>query len=198
MALMGAALAATALVAACANSDDATPSSATAEDVVVSNPQKLDQVSYRDVFLRVIAPLGESRGYCLDIPGHMSGVRVESPLQAHTCKHGIWNRDGRFDLVAPGSGTLRMPHYDLCLGVESAAIGAQLLLAECAGAVLQAWTVQDSGEIVLKTSPQMCITIEDGRGRDAGGPQYLMKGVGLDTCAPLASERQQWTMVTPR
>ena len=193
-----AALAIFLLVAAFTISDDAAPSTGNTVDVIATETPGLEQVSHQDVFLRVIAPLDEARGYCLDIPGHMTGVRVEGPLQAHTCKHGIWNNDGRFDLAAPGSGTLRMPHYDLCLGVESAAIGARLLLAECSGADLQAWTVQDSGEIVLKTSPQMCITIEDGRGRDAGGPQYLMKGVGLDTCAPLASDRQRWTAITPR
>ncbi len=86
----------------------------------------------------------------------------------------------------------------LCTNRRRDAIGARLLLAECTGAKLQSWTVQDSGEIVLGASPQMCITIEDGNGRDAGGPQYLMKGVGLDTCAPLASDRQRWTTITPR
>ena len=198
VALMVATVAISVVVLACTNSDDATQSAASTEEAVVSEAPALEQVSFTDVFLRVIAPLDEARGYCLDIPGHMTGVRVESPLQAHTCKHGIWNLDGRFDLIAPGSGTLRMPNYDLCLGVESAAIGARLLLAACTGAELQAWTVQDSGEIVLEGSPQMCITIADGLGRDAGGPQYLMKGVGLDTCAPLASDRQRWTTITPR
>ncbi|MCH8206695.1 MAG: ricin-type beta-trefoil lectin domain protein [Chloroflexi bacterium] len=157
-----------------------------------------EQVSEQGVFLRVIAPLDEARGYCLDIPGHMSGVRIESPLQMHTCKHGIWNQDGRFDVVALGNGVLRMPHYQLCLQAENTSIGARLLLAGCTEAELQTWTLQDSGEIALEAFPQMCITVEEGPGRDAGGPQYLMKGVGLDTCAQQASDRQRWTTVIPR
>ena len=193
VALLGAALVVYVLIAACVDSDEAKPSPAIEEDA-----SGLEQVSHEDVFLRVVAPLDEARGYCLNIPGHTTGGRLESPMQAHTCKHGIWNQDGRFDLNAPGNGTLRMPHYELCLGVESALTGAQLLLAECTGASLQSWMVQDSGEIVLEDFPEMCITIDDGRGRDAGGPQYLMKGVGLDTCAPLASDRQRWTPATPR
>ena len=121
----------------------------------------MESVIYRDVFLRVVAPLDEARGYCLDIPGHSTGVRVNSPLQAHTCKHGIWNQDGRFDVAALGNGPLLMPHYDLCLGVESASVVAHLVMSQCTGADLQTWRVRYSGEIVLESSPQMCITIED-------------------------------------
>ena len=150
------------------------------------------------VFLRVVAPLDEERGYCLDIPGHLSGVRIESPMHVHTCKHGVWNQDGRFDAAALGDGALRMPHYGLCLQAENTSIGARLLLAECTEAELQAWTLQNSGEIALEAFPQMCITVEEGPGRNAGGPQYLIKAVGIDTCAQQASDRQQWTTVIPR
>ena len=116
----------------------------------------------------------------LDIPGHMAGVRTDSPLHAHTCKHGIWNQDGRFDVAALGNGVIRMPHYELCLQAEDTSIGARLRLAECSEAELQTWTLQDSGEISLEAAPQMCITIEEGPGRNAGGPRYLMKSVGRD------------------
>ena len=187
------ALAALVIVAACANDDESTSPPVT-QDVVTS--EVADRVD--GVFLRVIAPLDEARGYCLDIPGHMAGVRLERPLQAHTCKHGIWNQDGRFDANDLENGVLRMPQYDLCLHADDNSIGASLILAECTQAELQTWTLQDSGEIALEAVPELCISIEDGPGRDAGGPQYLMKGVGLDTCAQHASDRQQWTTVIPR
>ena len=86
------------LVAACTNSDDdESTSPAVTEDVVTSDVAESEQVNDEGVFLRVIAPLDEARGYCLDIPGHMTSVQIESPLHVHTCKHGIWNQDGRFD-----------------------------------------------------------------------------------------------------
>lgn len=156
------------------------------------------QAGDEGVFLRVIAPLDEARGYCLDIPGHMAGVRLERPLQVHTCKHGIWNQDDRFGMNSLKNGVLRMPHYDLCLQAANAAIGARLLLSECTGEELQTWKLQDSGEIALGAISKMCISVEEGLGRDAGGPRYLMKGVGLDACAQHASDRQQWTTVIPR
>ena len=168
------------------------------QDVVKSEVTKSEQVNEEGVFLRVIAPLDEARGYCLDIPGHRTSVQIESPLHVHTCKHGIWNQDGRFDVAAFQDGVLRMPHYELCLRAENASIGARLLLAECTEAELQTWTLQDSGQIALGAFPQRCITVEEGPSRDAGGPQYRVKGVGLDTCAQQASDRQRWTTVMPR
>ncbi len=196
---LGTTLAVSVLVVACTNStDDESGSPAVEQDAVPSEAAESQQVQGESVFLRVIAPLDEPRGYCLDIPGHLEGVQVESPMQAHTCKHGLWNEDGRFDVAALGDGELRMPHYELCLQAESTSIGARLLLAECTGAELQTWTLQDSGQIALEAFPQKCITVEDGPGRDAGGPQYRMKGVGLDACGEQASERQRWTIVIPR
>ena len=187
------------LVAACTNpNDDESMSPVVTQDVVTSQVAESEQVSDDGVFLRVIAPLDEARGYCLDIPGHLSSVQLDSPLQVHTCKHGIWNQDGRFDMAALGNGVLRMPHYELCLQAESTSIGARLLLAECTEAELQTWTLQDPGQIALEAFPQRCITVEEGRGRDAGGPRYRMNGVGLDTCAQQASDRQRWTTVIPR
>jgi len=189
-------LAVSVLLAACAiSNDDESTSPAITQDVVAAESE---QVNDEGVFLRVIAPLDEARGYCLDIPGHRTSVRLESPLHVHTCKHGIWNQDGRFDAAALGNGVLRMPHYELCLQAEKISIGARLLLAECSEAELQTWTLQDSGEIALEAFPQMCISVEEGLGRAAGGPQYLMKGVGLDTCAQDASDRQRWMTVIPR
>ena len=123
----------------------------------------------------------------------MAGVRTDSPLHAHTCKHGIWNQDGRFDVAALGDGVIRMPHYELCLQAEDTSIGARLRLAECSEAEFQTWTLQDSGEISLEAAPQMCITIEEGPGRNGGGPRYLMKSVGLDRNYPYQAA---WTQVT--
>ena len=198
VATLSIALAVSILAVACTKTnDDESKSPAVTQDVVTSEVAEAEQVTDEGVFLRVTAPLDEARGYCLDIPGHLASVRLESPLQAHTCKHGIWNQDGRFD-VALGTGVLRMPHYDLCLQAENTSIGAHLLLAECTQAELQIWSLQDSGEIVLERFPQMCITIEEGPGRDAGGPLYLMRSVALDTCTEQASDRQQWTTAIPR
>ena len=77
-----------------------------------------------ELFLRLHAPLDEPRGFCLDIPGHRAGVRLERPLHAHTCKHHMWHRDGIFDTAAFERGALHMPEYDLCVDAASSEAGA--------------------------------------------------------------------------
>ena len=187
------------LVVACTNSnDEESASPAVTQNAVTPEVAESEQVNDQGEFLRVIAPLDEARGYCLDIPGHMAGVQIERTLQVHTCKHEIWNQDGRFDVAALENGVIRMPHYELCLQAANTSIGAQLLLAECTEVELQIWTQQESSQIALEAFPQRCITVDEGPGRDAGGPRYLMKGVGLDACAQMASDRQRWTTVIPR
>ena len=187
------------IVAACTSSNgEGSPSLLAAQNIVTSETAETGQANDQGVFLRVIAPLDEPRGYCLDIPGHLTSVRLEWPLQMHTCKHGIWNQDGRFDEAALANGVIRMPHYDLCLQAENTSFEARLFLEDCTGAELQSWILIGSGELALEGNPLMCITVEDSPGRDAGGPQYLMKSVGLDTCAQDASDRQRWTTVIPR
>src|SRR5262245_18601635 len=59
--------------------------SAIALSVLVCHPA----VSYADAgLLRTIQPLDETRGYCLDIRGEGETLRLDEPLQLHTCKYG--------------------------------------------------------------------------------------------------------------
>ena len=169
-ATLGMTLAGLVLVAACASSNREQSASPTARQELVTPVVANDeQVDDEGLFLRIIAPLDEARGYWLDIPGHLASVQLNRPLQAHTCKHGIWNQDGRFDQSALDNGVLRMPHYELCLQAETSSIGARLLLSDCTQAALQNWTLRNSGEVALKEFPEMCISVERGPGRDAGG-----------------------------
>ena len=65
------------LAVACANGNGSTSPPVT-QDVLTS--EVAEQANDEGVFLRVIAPLDEARGYCLDIPGHMAGVRLNSSI----------------------------------------------------------------------------------------------------------------------
>ncbi len=150
-----------------------------------------------ELFLRVIAPHDEPRGYCLDIRGHRDGVRLQSPLQVHTCKNGMWNLDGIFDTGALGRGALHMPHFDLCVEAATASTGADLMLASCDAAGLQEWRQLPAGEIVLASNPDLCITMKDGPGQ-AAGARFVRNDVALDHCTQAAAGRQRWTFKAPQ
>ena len=186
-------------VAACSTpSVDQPASLVVTQQIVPMEVAEPDPVDHQGVFLRIIGPLDEERGYWLDFPGHRSGMRLETPMQALTRKHGIWNLDGRFDSAALVNGQVRMPEYELCLQAESASAGASLGLADCGDTETQTWMLQDSSEFALAASQQLCVTIEEGPGIDAGGPQYVRRGVRLETCSPQASDRQRWTTAAPQ
>ena len=151
-----------------------------------------------ELFLRVVAPHDEPRGYCLDIRGHRDGVRLQSPIQVHTCKNGMWNLDGIFDTGAlKERGALRMPHFELCVEAAAAGTGADLMLASCEVAGLQEWRQLETGEIVLASDPGLCITMRDGPGLSAG-PRFVRNDVALDRCGQAAADRQRWTFEAPQ
>ena len=151
-----------------------------------------------ELFLRVIAPQDEPSGYCLDIRGHRDGVRLQSPLQVHTCKNGMWNLDGIFDTAAlVERGVLRMPHFDLCVEATTDNRGANLMLASCKEEGLQKWRQLQTGEIVLASNPGLCITMNNGPGQSAGA-RFVRNDVALDRCTQAAAGRQRWAFQTPR
>ena len=147
-------------------------------------------------FLRLQAPLDEPRGFCLDIPGHRAGVRLERPLHAHSCKHFIWHRDGIFDTAAFERGALRMPEYDLCVETASAKPGALVRLKECNASKLQTWRRDLSGTVASGAAPSLCLTVGAGPSRPAGA-DHIVRTIRLMPCAPHSAERQQWVFSKP-
>ena len=82
-------------------------------------------------FIRLIEPLDEPRGLCLDIPGHRDRVRLDRALSLHSCKRGIWNNDEKFDLEAFKSGKMKMLFYGLCVRPKMEQIPAKVVLGSC-------------------------------------------------------------------
>ena len=147
-------------------------------------------------FLRLVAPLDEPRGFCLDIPGHRAGVRLERPLHAHSCKHRIWHRDGIFDTASFARGRLRMPEYELCVAAAAAEPGAAVGLKGCDDGPLQRWERGAAGEIMPGAATGLCLTIGPGPSRPAGA-DHIVRTIGLMPCAPESADRQRWAFSKP-
>src|SRR5918999_2102073 len=112
--------------------------------------------SYADAgLLRTIQILDDARGYCLDIPGEGESLRLDAPLQAHTCKYGGATLDDqRFERAA--SGAIRAPSYDRCLAAASLEAGARLVMQACASAPTQLWSMA-WGRLSPASRPDLCI-----------------------------------------
>ena len=148
-----------------------------------------------DVLVRLIAPLDEPRGLCLDIPGHRDRVRVNAPLMVHTCKWGIWNFDERFDRGRLSSGQLVMPHYNLCLVPRWP--DGRITLSECDSG--SQW-IFDSGLLRSASKPDTCITVgaepsELTRGGRRLPSRHQARSLGLEPCE--GGDRQEWRLEMP-
>ena len=149
-------------------------------------------------FLRTIAPLGDERGLCIDLPGWTpTNINFDAPVQSHTCKHGWWNMDGRFDIAGLGEGRLEMPYFKRCLEAVSPEPGSRFFVNSCDGGQRQQFSHLETGQIVLSSSPGLCISIPDESHRDAGGDNFWANGLIVDTCSEQDADRQRWAFTEP-
>lgn len=65
------------------------------------------------VFIQLTDPLDEPEYYCVDVPGAGPGVRLQSALQAHTCKPLNTAADELFTFDRPKAGQIYMEAYQL-------------------------------------------------------------------------------------
>ena len=154
--------------------------------------------SYADAgLLRTIHALDEARGYCLDVPGPPEMLRLDDPLQAHTCKYGAPLDDQRFERTADGA--IRAAMYNRCLAAAALEPGARLLLRACAAAPAQRWSMA-WGRLSPASTPDLCVAVAGEKGEPAGtpiliSPVYRHREVALERCADTreASQSFRWS-----
>jgi acetyl esterase/lipase len=153
--------------------------------------------------LRTTFPLDEPRGYCVDITGFAATLRLDEPLQAHTCKYGEPLEDQLFE---PGTGgTIRASRYERCLAAAALDAGAALLARPCdPRARAQQWSIA-AGQVASKAKPDLCIAVAAERGTPAGTPRlisptYRRQDLQLARCAegPAARTSLRWSPVDER
>ena len=175
----------------------ATPTSALA-------PTRLDNIatpsptgeSIETGLLRLVDFLDDPLGYCVDVAGFGQNLRLDAPLQAHTCK-------GRSDdqMFAPmeGGGIL-LTEYDRCLAATDAKPESEIALAQCeVDANGQRFIVDDDGGIVLLSSDgsRLCVGVAEGTGEPAGGRNHLRRDLILYDCINADASLITWELVTP-
>jgi hypothetical protein len=135
---------------------------------------------------------------CIDLAGWTpTNIVFDAPVQSHTCKHGWWNHDGRFDRAALGEGRIEMPYFERCLEAASAERGSRFFVKPCDGGRRQQFSHLDTGQIVLASEPDLCISVPDKPHRDAGGDNFLLNGLVLDACNEEDADRQHWAFTEP-
>jgi hypothetical protein len=120
-----------------------------------------------NALVRLVDPLDDPDHYCIDVAGFGTGIRLQSPLQAHTCKTND-NLDEQFTFKS-ATGQLHTEEYDLCMKPDTLTEGAAIYLKDCAETPLQKFTPLPNGKILLaqsesETNP-LCISVAPGEGQ---------------------------------
>ncbi|MCB1813802.1 MAG: RICIN domain-containing protein, partial [Candidatus Competibacteraceae bacterium] len=133
-----------------------------------------------DTFMIKLAdPLDEPEFYCLDVTGWGDHLKIDDPVQVHTCKPDSPDQE----FVVEGS-TLKMPEYNRCLTVsasgDKAQPGTALMVRECDGRVMQNFRILSSGQIMLNNS-NLCLAAGS-TSLEASGPSHLWRVASLQPC----------------
>lgn len=167
--------------------------------LVVSSPA----AGWADVgLLRTAQALDETRGYCLDIAGFGATLRLDDPLQAHTCKYGSPLEDQQFEPIA--NGAIKASRYDRCLAATALDAGASLVVRACTSAPAQRWAL-NWGRLSPESRRDLCISVANTKGEIAGtpaliSPVYRRRDVTLERCDDTQQARQsfRWSATDER
>ena len=132
--------------------------------------------------IRLADLLDDPLGYCVDVAGFGANLRLDAPLQAHTCKPGS---DDQLFSIMPEHGVLLTQH-DRCLTLAAADPGSPVQVERCdPGNAMQRFQFLDDGRILLgmRDHPPVCLGVASGPGEPAGGRNHLRRDLILYDCA---------------
>jgi acetyl esterase/lipase len=150
--------------------------------------------------LRTIHVLDDGRGYCIDITGPPEALRLDDPLQAHTCKYGAPLDDQRWERTADGAIRSALA-ANRCLAATALEPGARLLARDCANTPAQRWSMA-WGRLSPASKPDLCVGLGGEKGEPAGtpvllSPVYRHRAVGLERCADARETTQSFRWSRP-
>ena len=148
--------------------------------------------------IRLQDDLDDPLGYCIDVRGFGTGIRLDADLQAHSCKSGT-AEDQSFALMGDRQDiSILLVDYDVCLAVASPEPGALILLAPCdETAVSQRFQWLNDGRLQLSAEQnaeqsELCIGVAGGTGEPAGGRNHLRRDLMLRDCVETDLALMAW------
>ena len=139
--------------------------------------------------IRLRDDLDDPLGYCIDVRGFGSGIRLDADLQAHSCKSNSPDDQSFAILDEPPALRIVLVDYGVCLSAGKLEPGASVLLGPCDGAsVFRPFEWREDGRLQLlaeqdTAQPRLCIGVADGDGEPAGGRNHLRRDLLLRDCS---------------
>jgi len=140
--------------------------------------------------VRLVDPLDEPEFYCLDLSGWGEHLKLEDPLQAHTCKTSGAD-DQMFELK---DGKILVGNTGRCLqvGVSSGKplAGVAVLARDCVDSPLQQLSLDDSGKISVGGTDLCLAAGHDST--DASGPSHVWRVLSAQPCDSTTAALNTW------
>ena len=142
------------------------------------------------VQVRLVDALDEPEFYCLDLSGWGDHLKLDDPLQAHTCK----TRGAGDQMFTVEDGKILVGDTGRCLtlGVSSgmALPGVAILARECGDNAMQGFTLEEDGRISVAGS-NLCVAAGP-ESTDASGPSHVWRVLSVQRCDTVAAELMTW------
>ena len=151
--------------------------------------------------VKLISPLEETRGWCVDLFAHLTGGLPIGGFQGHNCFSYMGNgvtEDQGFDLEQiQDQGHIRIVYFDHCMTLHEPNPGSFVAAEPCNDGTAQQFDFQSNGQIVPNAAPALCLTMGDDPVPGGGGdPIHLIRKLSFETCSDDSAERQRWQLRT--
>lgn len=152
------------------------------------------------VEVKLIAPIEEDRGWCLDLRGGQNNGAPIGGLHGHTC----YTYNGRGPTPDQAfvmenirdKNEFRMVEFnDKCMTLYEPKEGSFISVETCDGRKTQAIMMNEIGQIIPKMTPELCLTIGTVVLPGGGGrPLHIMRDVTFEACDSSINEHQRWEL----
>ena len=150
----------------------------------------LQTVSAEPLQVRLVDALDEPEYYCLDLSGWGDHLKLDDPLQAHTCKV----RDPADQLFTLVDGKITVGETDRCLGAAVSSgkplPGSAIVARTCSDSPLQVMNLQENGQIRVGDT-DVCLAA-GAESTDASGPSHVWRVLSVQYCDSIDPARSTW------
>jgi len=152
------------------------------------------------VEVKLIAPIEEDRGWCLDLRGGQNNGEPIGGLHGHTCY--TYNGNGPTPDQAfvmeniETQNEFRMVEFnDQCMTLYEPQEGSFISMETCDGRKTQDIVLNEVGQIIPMMMPELCVTMGTVVVPGGGGrPLHIMRDVTFEACDSEINERQLWEL----
>jgi hypothetical protein len=150
------------------------------------------------VEVKLIAPMEEDRGWCLDLRGRMNNAAPIGGVHGHTCdtysgNGPIVDQAFSMDKIQQDNEFRLLAFNDKCLTLYEPTEGSFVSMETCDDRQAQAIMMNEAGQIIPELTPDLCLTAGSVVLPGGGGtPLHLMRDISFETCDSSINERQLW------